>query len=162
MILCSIAAVAKNRTIGNQSKLPWHIPEDLKYFKERTLGKKIIMGRKTYDSIGRPLPSRTNIILSRSQQERAAGVFTFGSLSDALKYCRANSAEDEEVFIIGGAEIYALAMPQVQRLYLTLIDQDYDGDAFFPVVDWSNDFKIVEKRDVQGSPSYSFIRAERR
>lgn len=161
MILSAIAAMAQNRCIGINNKLPWHIPEDLKFFKEKTLGKKIIMGRKTFESLGRPLPKRENVVISRRTDFNPQGVRVFGSLDAAITDVKARSESLEEVFIVGGAEIYRLALPMIHRLYLTLVHQDVAGDAFFPEVDLKKAFKIIEERKVEGNPSYTFVTAER-
>ena len=131
--LTLIAAVAKNRVIGNGNALPWRLPEDLKRFKALTLGHPVIMGRKTWESLGRPLPGRTNIVISRRVDFHAPGATSVGSLEAAL--AKAEATGTDEAFIIGGAEIYAQALPLARRLQLTEIDRDYAGDAFFPSLD---------------------------
>ncbi|MCX7176247.1 MAG: dihydrofolate reductase [Proteobacteria bacterium] len=128
-----IAAVAKNRVIGAGNALPWRLPEDLKRFKALTLGHPIVMGRKTWESLGRPLPGRTNIVISRAVAFTAPGANLVGSLDQALAAAAATGAE--EVFVIGGADIYRQALPLAQRLQLTEIDQDFAGDVHFPAVD---------------------------
>ena len=127
-----IAAVARNGVIGSDNALPWRLPEDMRHFKALTLGHPVIMGRKTWESIGRPLPGRRNIVVSRNPEFSAAGCETAASLDQALAACRGTA---EEAFVIGGAEIYTLAMPRAQRLHLTEIHADYPGDAHFPEVD---------------------------
>lgn len=162
MVICSIAAMARNRVIGRDNQLPWHIPEDLKFFKDKTMGRAMIMGRKTFESLGKPLPKRTNIVLTRDTSFKPEGVFVFQKIEDALKFIEPKVGRDEEVFIIGGGEVYKQTMSLVQRLYLTMIDLEPQGDAFFPPVDFENEFKITNKREVEGQPSYTFIEAERR
>lgn len=125
--------MARNRAIGIDNTLPWHLPEDLKHFKTLTMGHHMIMGRKTYESIGRPLPGRTTVIVSRDPDYRVAGCLTATSLQDALAAC----GDDPEVFFVGGATIYAQALPYAQRLYLTEIQKDVEGDAYFPEFDRS-------------------------
>lgn len=125
-----IAAMAKNRVIGSKNQLPWHLPEDLKRFKALTLGHPILMGRKTFESIGKPLPGRENVVLSRQKDLQIEGVLVLGSLPQALDYFRKENRK--EIFIIGGAEIYRQALPLADRIYLTEIDQSFEGDAFFP------------------------------
>ena len=126
-----IAALARsNRAIGKDNRLLWNIPADLAHFKEVTSGHPVIMGEKTFYSIGRPLPNRTNIVLSDNPAFTAAGVETAGSIEEAL--ARAESADQEEVFIIGGGSIYAQMLPSADRLYLTLVEGDYEADTFFP------------------------------
>lgn len=126
-----ISAMARNRVIGVNNSLPWHLPDDLRHFKALTLGHTIIMGRKTYESIGRPLPGRTTVIVSRDRHYKVAGCLTVASIEAALAVC----ADDDEVFFVGGAQMYAQVLPIAQRLYLTEIQADYDGDAWFPEFD---------------------------
>lgn len=122
--------MSANRVIGINNTIPWKLPEDLKYFKKLTLGKSIIMGRKTFDSIGRALPSRENIVITQQQTYQAQGVKVAHSLQEAI-----NLAENPEIFIIGGAEIYKQSLPLVETIYLTLIENLFDGDAYFPELD---------------------------
>ena len=126
--LCLIAAVARNGAIGKNNQLLVHLPGDLPRFKKLTLGHPVIMGRKTWDSIGRPLPQRRNIVITRNAAWRADGAEAAASLADAL----ASVASEPSVFVIGGAQIYAQALPLADELALTEIDADFDGDAFFP------------------------------
>lgn len=137
IIISAIAAMARNRVIGAGNKMPWHIPEDFKHFKRTTMGKPVIMGRKTYDSLGQPLPGRANIVISRNPDAVAGDVFAVATLEDALARARSIAASDgaDEVFIIGGGQIYAQAMPITDRLYMTVVDRDYDGDTIFPAFD---------------------------
>lgn len=123
-----IVAMARNRTIGRNNTLPWRLPEDLQFFKRTTLGHPIIMGRNTYESIGRPLPGRRNIVVSRQENYRAAGCEVVSSLEAALALCQST----QDVFVIGGSQLYALALPQAERLYVTEIKQEVEGDAHFP------------------------------
>ncbi len=125
-----IVAMAENRVIGGDNKLLWHLPEDLKHFKALTTGKPIIMGRKTYDSIGRPLPNRTNIVITRQQNWTAEGVSVVPSLEEALK--TAETINEKEIMVIGGAQVYEAALPFATRVYLTLLHKVYTGDAVFP------------------------------
>ncbi len=135
--LALIWTLPRNRTIGRNNALPWYLPEDLKYFKRVTLGKPVIMGRKTWDSIGRPLPGRSNIVITRDPGFQAAGVRVVGSLDEAIalaeKICLIDGAE--EAVVIGGAQIYALALPRADRLYLTQVHAEVEGDAHFPPLD---------------------------
>jgi len=126
-----VAALARNRVIGAGDRLPWHLPEDLKHFKHLTMGAPVIMGRKTHESIGRPLPGRRNIVVTRQASARWDGCEVARSLDDAI----ALAGDAPEAFVIGGAELYRLALPRADRLYLTLIDADYQGDTFFPEFD---------------------------
>jgi dihydrofolate reductase len=130
--LSLIAAVAANGVIGSDNTLPWRLPEDLKRFKALTLGHPVIMGRKTFESIGRPLPGRRNIIVSRNALYSADGCEVATSLNAALDVCK---AAGDEIFVIGGAQIYAEALPMARRLYLTEIHRAYSGDARFPEFD---------------------------
>lgn len=131
--LSLIAAMAKNRVIGRNNSLPWHLPEDLKYFKATTLGKPILMGRKTFESIGKPLPGRTSVVLTRNQGWSFDGCLAVPSLDAAL----AQLADREEILVIGGAELYQQTLARADRLYLTEIDADFEGDAWFPEFDRS-------------------------
>ncbi|MCE9633055.1 MAG: dihydrofolate reductase [Methylophilales bacterium] len=131
MMLSVIAAVANNGVIGLDNTLPWHLPEDLKRFKALTMGHHILMGRKTYESLGRLLPGRTTVVISRNPQYQVTGALVAGSLQQALALC----GEDEEVFVIGGNELYKAALPLADKLYLTRIHQDFSGDTYFPSID---------------------------
>jgi dihydrofolate reductase len=123
-----IVAMANNRVIGKNNDMPWHLPSDLKHFKTVTLGKPIIMGRKTYESIGRPLPGRKNIVISRNKDYILEGCETATSLEEAIKLVN----YEEEIFIIGGGNLYKQAINSADMLYLTFIDLEVDGDTFFP------------------------------
>ena len=125
MRLALIAALARNRVIGNKGNLPWHIPEDLKRFKKLTTGHPVLMGRKTFDSLGHPLPNRRNIVLS---SDPVAGMECYRSIPEAL----AALAREETVFVLGGGEIFSQLLERAHVMYLTEIEKDYDGDAFFP------------------------------
>ena len=133
--LALIVAVSKNGVIGAAGGLPWHIPEDLKYFRKNTLGHAIIMGRATWDSIGRPLPKRRNIVVSRQRDLTLEGAEVFHSLEEAIDAARAH---DDEPRIIGGATIYEAALPLATRLLLTEVQRDVEGDTFFPPWDANN------------------------
>ncbi|MFA9262827.1 MAG: dihydrofolate reductase [Undibacterium sp.] len=139
-----IVACSENRVIGNEGKIPWHLPDDFRRFKERTVGHAIIMGRKTHESIGRPLPGRTNIVITRDVTRDIPGCVVAGNLDEAL--LKACETESEEIFIIGGGQIYAEALPKAERLYLTRIHAIMDGDAFFP--EYSHIFgKVIEQEE---------------
>lgn len=133
MKISLIAAVSENSVIGDGEKLLWHIPEDFKYFKATTMGKPIIMGRRTYDSIGRPLPGRLNIVITRNNDWKADGVTTAPSLEEAIKI--AQNQNVNEIFVIGGGQIYAAALPFATSVYLTLVQGVYTGDVRFPDLD---------------------------
>lgn len=161
-MISHIAAVSKNRVIGNQGDLPWKISEDLKYFKERTRKKCIIMGRKTFDSIGKALPDRRNVVVTRDTSWQRPDCVVFHNVLEAIRDCQKQSATyGEEIMIVGGAEIYAQTLFLAQRLYLTLIDSEVPGDAFYP--DWEQDFVLKEKVDRDdGKTKYSFCLFERK
>jgi dihydrofolate reductase len=125
-----IAAMSQNYVIGKNNKLPWHIPEDMKHFRDITRGHAVIMGRKTYESMGKPLPNRINIVISRNTNYSTEGCVVVQSLEKAIE--EAKRSEAEEIFIIGGAEIYQLGLEIADRIYLTIIHQNFDGDTFFP------------------------------
>ena len=137
--LAVIVAAADNGVIGCNGALPWHLPEDLRYFKRVTLGKPIVMGRKTFESIGRPLPGRTNIVISRNADYRAEGARVVASLDEALQLAEDIAANDsvDEVMVIGGAQIYTEALPRADRLYYTAVHCSVEGDAFLPEIDWT-------------------------
>ena len=124
-----VVAIAKNNAIGKDNQLLWHLPKDLKHFKEITSGHTIIMGRKTYESVGKPLPNRRNIIITR-QNITIEGCEVVNSIEDALKLC----AGEDEVFIVGGAEIYKQAMALTDRIYLTIVHHEFEGDTYFPEI----------------------------
>ena len=194
--LSSIAAMAQNRAIGRDNTLLWHIPEDLKHFKKTTMGKPMVMGRKTYESFGRPLPGRPNIVVSRSFKDmphgeasklfeemdapplRTAqparkqgdeggkeneGPFLYASIEDGIAAAKSMAAEKglDEIFITGGGEIYRQTLPATDRLYLTLIHKDYEGDTFFPEFDW-NDWAIIAQDRREGDPAFTFFTLERK
>jgi dihydrofolate reductase len=131
--LSLIVAIAKNRVIGVNNTLPWHLPEDLKRFRALTTGHHIIMGRKTYDSLGRLLPGRTTVIVTRNQDYKVEGAIVVHSLEAAITAC----GDDNEAFLIGGAELYKDGLKLANKLYITEIDAAYEGDAFFPEFDAS-------------------------
>lgn len=166
MKLALIWAMARNRTIGRNNALPWYLPEDLKYFKRVTLGKPIIMGRKTWESIGRPLPGRTNIVITRDVAFQADGVRVVHSLEQALalaeKICLLDGGD--EAIVMGGAEIYALALPHADRLYLTQVHADVEGDAHFPPLDLTRWHELGREDFAAQGPNpydYSFLILER-
>ena len=140
MLISMIAAMANGRVIGQDNQMPWHLPADFAWFKQCTLGKPIIMGRKTYDSIGRPLPGRPNIVISRDSELMIEGVSTVTSIDEAL----ALAADYEEVMVIGGGSIYAACLPRANRLYITEIKADIIGDTHFP--DWGSDWRETHRQ----------------
>lgn len=151
-ILSMIVAHAGNRIIGKDNDMPWHLPADLAYFKKTTLGKPIIMGRKTYESIGRPLPGRKNIVISRDKNYQAQGIETVTSVEDALALVQ----DVEEIMVIGGGAIYQHCMPAATRLYITHIEADVDGDTHFPSYDTTNEWQLVssDKREKDDKNAY--------
>lgn len=166
MHIALIWAMARNGVIGRDNKLPWYLPEDLKYFKRVTTGKPVIMGRKTYDSIGRPLPNRTNIVVTRDANLTLEGVKVVTSLDDALDIARAESviSDVDEVIVMGGAEIYAQALPHADRLYVTLVHAEVEGDAVFPPIDLGAYQELAREDFNAEGPNpydYSFVVYER-
>ena len=182
--LSSIVAMADSHVIGKDNALPWHISEDLKHFKRTTLGKPMVMGRKCYESLGKPLPGRPNIVVSRSQTslpENARGDYAkmesvdingdanidpgpylYNDLQAGIEAGQdmATNLGADEVMIVGGGEIYKQTMDEIDRLYLTLIHRDYEGDTFFPQFDWE-DWKITSEDRHDGDPAFTFYVLER-
>ncbi len=157
MIISLIAAMAENRVIGRENTVPWDLPADLKRFRATTMGHPVIMGRKTFESIGGPLPGRKTVILTRSRDYRAEGSMVVHSLRDALDACAGSS----EVFICGGGEVYREALSLASRIYLTVIHLEVDGDTLFPEI--PDDFTEVEREEIALEPiSCTFILYERR
>ena len=139
MQLCLIAAISENGVIGRGSELPWHLSADLKRFRRLTTGHHILMGRKTWDSIGRPLPDRTSVVITRQENFQADGAQTASCLEAAIEQAEA----DPQVFVIGGSQIYQLALPLAQRLYVTRVHADIEGDVHFPQIDWTQ-WELIE------------------
>ena len=164
MKIALIVAASQNNVIGLDNQLPWHLPEDLQYFKAVTMGKPILMGRKTYDSIGRPLPGRTNIVLTRDANWSAEGVVVVNDLDSATaaseKACVA--AGVDELMIIGGEQIYRKFLPVADKLYLTKVEAVVEGDAYFPAIDSDQWQQVTEKIPKEvGNYSYRFVVLER-
>ena len=136
-----ICAISKNNIIGNENKLPWNISEDLKRFKELTSNNWIVMGRKTFDSIGRPLPNRKNIVLSENKNLKIESVEVFNTPEDVIESYK-NNPDQKDLFIIGGTYIYELFLEYCEYLFITYVDKEYLGDAFFPKIDW-NEWKLI-------------------
>ena len=160
MKLSVIVAVSSNHVIGYKNQLPWRLPADLKYFKQVTMGHPIVMGRKTYESIGRPLPGRTNIIITRQENYEVQNCIVVHSFEEAMSLCR----EEDEVFIIGGAEIILQSIQLVDKIYLTRISGVFAGDTFFPEIDhtqWSEIQRQDFEPDEKNAWPYSFIIYER-
>lgn len=160
MTISAVVAIAENHAIGKNNQLLWYLPNDLKHFKQITSGHTVIMGRKTYDSVGKPLPNRRNIVVTRQNME-IPGCEVAGSVEAALTLC----ASEQEVFIIGGAEIYQLALPLTNRIYLTIVHRSFDADAFFPPIsmqEWVETERKDFEADEKNSIPYSFITLTRR
>jgi dihydrofolate reductase len=158
MMLSAIVAMASNRCIGRDNTLPWRLPADLQRFKRLTLGHTLVMGRKTYESIGRPLPGRTMLVVTRQRDWAPEGVEVAHSLEQALERARG-----DEVFIAGGAQLYQQTMDRVRRLYLTRIEREYEGDTFFPDVDLSGWRLTAEESHpaTATTPPFAFLTYER-
>lgn len=151
-----IVAMARNRVIGAKNALPWHLPSDLKHFKVLTMGHHIVMGRKTYESIGRPLPGRTSVVVTRNADYAPPGVITVNSLEAAISAC----GNDSEIFVIGGAQLYRQAIALADRIYLTEIDADISGDAYFTELDgkqWLETERASHIQDENNPYSYHFV-----
>ncbi|MCX5865169.1 MAG: dihydrofolate reductase [Deltaproteobacteria bacterium] len=151
MKIILIAAMAKNRVIGRGNAIPWHIPGEQQRFKAITMGHTLIMGRKTFESIGRALPGRKTVIISRNREYRAAGCSVANSLIAAIALC----PETETIFIAGGGEIYREALPLAESIYLTVLDREVTGDIFFPEFDLQQ-FRTISTERVEGPEPYTF------
>ncbi len=155
-------AIGENYAIGKNNQLLWHMPADLKFFKQTTSGHSVIMGRKTFDSVGKPLPNRKNIVVTRDKRLQIAGVEMANSLNEALAICEHDT---NDVFIIGGAEIYRQALPLTNTLYLTTIHHTFEADTFFPELDWTQWKQIKSEKhlaDEKNAYPYTFAVYERR
>lgn len=164
MLISLIAAVARNGVIGKDNTLPWHLPSDLAYFRRTTIGHHVIMGRKTFEEfgIGKPLPKRTNVVITRHLNRPISGCYLVGSLNDAFDFARNNG--ETEAFVIGGGQIYQLALPLAQRIYLTYIEAEPDGDTFFPIIDpkeWREIKREEHPADERNPYEYAFAVLER-
>jgi dihydrofolate reductase len=148
-----LVAVARNGVIGADNRLPWHLPDDLKYFKRLTTGHCVVMGRKTYDSIGRPLPDRKNVVITRQPDLRIDGAEVVRSLDEALAAC----AGDDEIFVIGGAEIFRQALDRTDRLYLTELQRDYEGDVLMPDYDRARWREVSRDPRMAGDLEYHYV-----
>ncbi|MFW5442871.1 MAG: type 3 dihydrofolate reductase [Methylococcaceae bacterium] len=161
MKISLIVAMANNRAIGLNNQMPWHLSADLKKFKQITMGSPILMGRKTFESIGKPLPGRTNIIISRNPTFQQQGCLVFNSLEKAIASCQ----NHDELFVIGGASLYGSILPKANNLYLTQINKDFSGDTFFPEIN-RNEWHEVAREDISDDHtvdfSYSFLKLEKR
>ena len=161
MTLSIIVAMASNRTIGINNTLPWRIPEDLKHFKALTIGHHMIMGRKTFDSIGKPLPGRTTVVVSHNKRLKIEGCIVANSLEKAIAAC----SDDTEIFVVGGAQLYELALPLADTMYVTEVRQEIEGDARFPEFDMSTWQETARERHSQQEPQtleYHFVTYRRK
>ncbi|WP_434131507.1 dihydrofolate reductase [Methylocaldum sp. GT1BB] len=160
MKISLIVAMGENRVIGADNRMPWHLSADLKRFRKITMGKPLIMGRKTHKSIGRPLPGRKNIVLTSNREYAAPGCVVVHTLAEAL-----SEADADEVMVIGGSSLYEELLAKADRLYLTLIHREFAGDTFFPEFEWK-EWSEIERLDVTDDPdsglSYSFLVLERK
>ena len=153
-----IAAIAENRAIGKNNKLLWHIPQDMKHFRKITSGHPVVMGRKTYESLGRPLPDRTNIVVTRDKLFRAKGCIICYSLDIAIR--TAGAKDSQEIFIIGGGKIYEQAITLADKLYLTVVKGNYEADTYFP--DYSDFKKVISGKEGEDSKyKFTFLELER-
>jgi dihydrofolate reductase len=166
MILSAITAVSLNNVIGRDNALPWHLPADMRFFKATTLGHAVIMGRKTYESFKKALPGRTNIVITRQEDYTLPDAFVVHSLQQAIKKAEeAEKPEKEEIFILGGAEVYRQSMPLLDRIYLTRVFAEVEGDAYFPSLDpdeWKMVGEEAHESDEKNRYAYSFQLWERR
>ena len=157
MRISIIVAASQNGTIGRAGELPWHLPADLKRFKRLTMGHCLLMGRKTFDTIGKPLPGRRTVVLSRDEALRIEGVRVEHDWENALRACK--ELEKDELFVAGGAQIYRLALPQAQKVYLTRVHFVVEGDASFPQLaasDWRLAWEEAHEPQSKGSPAFTF------
>ncbi len=165
--LSALVAMARNRVIGKNNALPWRLPPDLKHFKALTMGHSIIMGRRTFESIGRPLPGRTSIVVTRQPGYAAGNAIVVDSIADALEACSANSADapapDRENFVIGGAEIFRQTLPACDRLYITEIQRDFEGDVLFPEFNHDEWVEVSREKHLDDSGlEYHFVILDRK
>lgn len=166
MILSIISAIGKNNELGLNNQLLWDLPRDMKHFRETTSGHPIIMGRKTFESIGRPLPNRRNVVITRDMSYAQKGVEVVHSIEEALRLFTfaQGKPEDVEVFVIGGAEIYKQAMDHADRLYITHVDSEFEADAFFPIISpnfWNEVSRAHHESDEENNVAMDFVVYER-
>ncbi len=161
MKLSIVVAMADNRVIGRGNRLPWHLPADLRHFKSLTMGKPVLMGRKTHDSIGRALPGRHNVVVTRQSGYMAKNCTVVNSIDSALAAC----SNDDEIMVIGGAELYRELLPLCETIYLTLVHGDFEGDTFFPEIapeEWRETTRVEHPADEKNPHPYSFVVMQRR
>ncbi|MBI5406025.1 dihydrofolate reductase [Candidatus Kaiserbacteria bacterium] len=157
-----IAAIGKNRELGKSGQLLWHLPEDMRRFKELTMGHPVIMGRKTWESLPekfRPLSNRTNIVVTRRADYKASGAVVVDSL-EVARAAAARAPGSDEMFVIGGGELYAAALPYANRVYLTLVDDEADADTFFPP--YEQEFRMISEENGAGVPPHRFYTLDRK
>lgn len=160
-MLSFIVAMDRNRLIGNNNQLPWHLPADLAHFKQTTMGKPVLMGRKTYESIGRPLPGRLNIVLTRSPDLKIEGV----EVAQSLEQAQALTDDGQELMVIGGGTIYTMLLDKARRIYLTQVDGEFEGDAWFPAIDmeqWREVESVEREADDKNAYKCRFITLQRK
>jgi dihydrofolate reductase len=158
MLISLIVAAAQNGVIGRDNQLIWHLPDDLKQFKRLTTGHPIIMGRKTFDSIGKPLPNRTSIVITRNQDWQFEGVIVVNSVNEAIEAARQTATT--EAFVIGGAEVYKMALPVADKIYLTEVKAEFEGDAYFSVPnkeDWQEVSRVIHATDEKHTIAFDFV-----
>ena len=165
MIVSAIAAMAKNRVIGQNGDLPWRLPKEFAYFKAKTMGHIMLMGRKTFESLGKPLPGRLHVVVTRQPGYQREGAHVFGDVQQALAYCRELTVTQrekwgEEVFVLGGGEIFSELLPATDRIYLTEIHRDFPGETLFPVFS-PREFKEVSRVPGVEDVPYDFVIYER-
>lgn len=161
MIVSMVVAISENNAIGKDNQLLWYLPRDLRHFKTITSGHTVIMGRKTFDSVGRPLPNRRNIVITRTKDLEIDGAEVVNGLEAALRLCEA----EDEVFIVGGAEIYKQAMPHTDRIYLTVVHERFEADTYFPEIDmdiWKETASESHQPDEKNNLAFTFSTLERR
>lgn len=165
-MLALIWAMARNRVIGRNNTLPWRLPADLRHFRSITTGHPVVMGRKTFESLGKPLPGRTNIVLTRDAGYSPSGCLVARALDEALALAgRHTSAVDPLIFIIGGENLYRQTLPRADRLYITLVDTEVEGDAHFPdfpAVDWQETGREMHAADDKNAYPYTFLILQRK
>lgn len=160
MLISVVAAIAENGVIGRDKKMPWHLPADLRHFKEVTFGKPVLMGRTTHESIGRVLPGRCNIVITKDPTYQAPGCVVVYTIEDALFA----ASYSQEVFVIGGEKLYRTLIPRANRMYLTMVHQSFEGDTYFPEVDfaqWKETTRQDHPADDENPCSFSFVTYER-
>ena len=151
-----VVAIAQNGVIGKEGRLPWHLPSDLRHFKKTTMGNPLLMGRKTFESIGKPLPGRDNLVLTRNREWSFPGCITLNNIEESVDFCR----KYEKVFIIGGGDIFRIALDITDVIIVTRLKREVEGDVFFPEIK-SSEFKLTETVDYDIEEPYSILRYER-